>query len=419
MKAIGLVWYCKTPRGWRRFPAITTKEHGQRTVLHGWVKDGKEQVQYPDGRYQLRMWESGLPVYQNIDTCHPRDAYKAWEKAIKVAAPASNAPKIANIGLLKHAATAYVKDRKEARKMEAAGISRLVLDEFLNVCPVTYSRQVTRECVLNFHAALRKKGNSERTIANKHARLKSFLKWLKLDTKWMPPAPDYEESLPDIYSQAELAAVREAANEYMRVAIDLAYMLGLREQELMFAEWSDVNWDHATFRVQAKKGDDWEYMPKDKEQRDLAIPAVLLQRLKQHREGQPDRTRLILATENGTPNTHLLRTLKRMTQKAGLNCGNCDSCKKRSKSKKGTRKAVNAPGKLVYRKADPDTGQECKKWTLHRFRRTCLTTMLRSGIDARTVQRFAGHSSLETTLRYLSPASTSEMQDKMNAIFAD
>lgn len=41
---------------------------------------------------------------------------------------------------------------------------------------------------------------------------------------------------------------------------------------------------------------------------------------------------------------------------------------------------------------------------LRKFRLTYATWMLRAGFDVRTVQYWMGHKSLETTMRYLSPA---------------
>jgi integrase len=234
---------------------------------------------------------------------------------------------------------------------------------------------------------------SERTISNKHERLRSFFRWLNIETPWMPDAPDYELSKPTVYTPAELTAIRKAVDGTLGIAIDMALMLGLREQELMYGEWQDVNFDHAEYHVRAKPA--YKFMTKDREQRLLPIPTVLLKRLKDHRKSQPEDTRLILATKANTPNTHLLRSLKRAARSAGLGCGACEGCK---------REAGEA---------------ECSHWTLHKFRRSCLTLMLRNGIDARTVQGFAGHSSLETTLRYLSPANTAEMQSKVNAIWGD
>jgi integrase len=54
--------------------------------------------------------------------------------------------------------------------------------------------------------------------------------------------------------------------------------------------------------------------------------------------------------------------------------------------------------------------------TLHRFRRTYITMLLRSGLDLATVQRYAGHSDLASTMRYLRPESAVETQDRISAI---
>jgi site-specific recombinase XerD len=60
--------------------------------------------------------------------------------------------------------------------------------------------------------------------------------------------------------------------------------------------------------------------------------------------------------------------------------------------------------------------QECREWTLHKFRRTYCTTLLRSRIDLRTVQSFMGHADMSSTMRYLRPASSKEVREKMNAV---
>jgi len=44
------------------------------------------------------------------------------------------------------------------------------------------------------------------------------------------------------------------------------------------------------------------------------------------------------------------------------------------------------------------------KFDLKTFRSTYATGMLRRGFDVRTVQHWMGHKSLETTMRYLAPA---------------
>ena len=77
----------------------------------------------------------------------------------------------------------------------------------------------------------------------------------------------------------------------------------------------------------------------------------------------PDpKDRLLLATSRGKPNGKLLRTLNRLAKNAGLNCERCEPCKEKAR--------------------------ECSEWTLHEFRRTYCTTILRAGVDLRTVQAY-------------------------------
>ncbi len=49
-----------------------------------------------------------------------------------------------------------------------------------------------------FHVALRRKGNSERTVANKHNAIKAFVLWVGLDKKVVGRAPRYEKKLPKV-----------------------------------------------------------------------------------------------------------------------------------------------------------------------------------------------------------------------------
>jgi integrase len=385
LKKITLCWYCRTPRGWRHFPAIIIKEHGVSTAKHGWVIEGGQEVEYGTGRYELRRYEAGRKVYISVETGNPRDAVLALQKAKRAALNAGDAQN--SLAVIKKAVGAYIKDCERRGVPEATEQARVTLNEFIPLCNVTYVRGITREMVLDYHQMLRKKGLSERTIHNKHTRVKSFLKFCKVDTSFMPPAPRYEVKLPTIYTPSEIKSIRDAADPYMRLAINMSLQLGLREQELIYSEWSDIDWHHLEFKVQGKAS--YGFAVKDMEQRAIPIPAELATDLKAWKAGHPKRT-LILGTKTAKPNGHLLRTLKRLAKRAGLNCGRCDGCK----------------GQLG----------ECQEWTLHRFRRTYLTTLLRQGIDARTVQAFAGHSELTTTLRYLKPASAREMQAKINAV---
>jgi integrase len=94
--------------------------------------------------------------------------------------------------------------------------------------------------------------------------------------------------------------------------------------------------------------------------------------------------------QSGNPNTKLLFALKTLARRAKMNCGRCEGCKSKRR--------------------------ECESFTLHKFRRSYITTLLRNGIDLRTVQAYAGHKDIASTMRYLRSASAKEAQGKLNAV---
>lgn len=382
-RAVSLVWRCKTPYGWRRFPVLFDSH---KRIRKGWVMEHGEESHYPIGHFQIRSYSGSRLVWTPVETDDPvlaMIAARAHKKKLITEGGAHD-----DLKRLKNAAAAYVQDCKDRRAFEAAEQARNVLDEFVPLCAVSYVGGVTRQHVLDFHKVLRKRGCSDRTVANKHLRLKSFLKFAGVDVKAvMPPVPKYEAKLPTIYTPEEIAAILTATDEYLRIVIELGLKLGLREQEISHAEFGDVNEKDHTFRVQSKPR--YKFRVKDSEQRDIPIPTDLLARLKEWKENH-SKGRLIVPTATGEPNQKLLRSLKRLARRAGLNCGRCDGCK----------------GEL----------QECQQWTLHKFRRTFCTTLLRNGIDLKTCQSLMGHSDLASTMRYLRPASTKEMQSQINAI---
>jgi site-specific recombinase XerD len=58
----------------------------------------------------------------------------------------------------------------------------------------------------------------------------------------------------------------------------------------------------------------------------------------------------------------------------------------------------------------------CERWYLHKFRATYITTLLRNGLDLRTVMKLSGHSDMASVERYIRPAEGKEVQAKVNAI---
>ncbi len=141
---------------------------------------------------------------------------------------------------MRRAAGLYIQDATNRNANEAAEQARLVTKEFMEVSRKTFVDELTRDDIFRFHRALRDRGSSDRTVANKHARLKSFLRFAGVDSTIIPPKPKYEEALPTIYTTDEIRRILSAADDYMRIVIEIGLKLGLREQEIMYAEWTDL-----------------------------------------------------------------------------------------------------------------------------------------------------------------------------------
>jgi integrase len=390
-RKVSLLWYCRSPRGWRRFPVVMGRNN---RIRHTFVMDKGVEMSYPDGRYELLTYKGRKPVYERAGNnaadalaLQKRKSHLMVAKDSAVAAGATLVEEEQRKSIRK-SADLYVQDCKNRNAIEAAMQSKLVTSEFIETCRKTFVDEVGKDDIYRFHKALEERGCGDRTRANKHARLKSFLRFAGVDTKeLMPPAPKYEITLPTIYTHGEIRAIRQAANDYMKLVIEIGLTLGLRDQEIMYAEWGDLDWQHSTYRVRSKKH--WNFKVKDSEQLDIPCTADLMAMLMARHESFP-KSRLIVPTAADRPNAKMLRALKRFARRAGLNCGECEGCLGKNK--------------------------ECRNWTLHKLRRTYCTTLLRNNFDLKTVQVLMGHEDLASTMRYLRGASTEETQARINAV---
>lgn len=161
-------------------------------------------------------------------------------------------------------------------------------------------------------------------MANKHQRLTLWLRFAGMDKTILPPALKYEETLPTIYTSDEISTMFAEAGPYLKVAILLELKCGLRDQELMHLEFSDINFKEKTLRVQWKPR--WNFRVKTHEQRFVSVPDDVLDELNAWKEQSSGKS-LILGTKNGNPNTKLLFALKTLAQRAKLNCGRYEGCK--------------------------------------------------------------------------------------------
>jgi integrase len=221
--------------------------------------------------------------------------------------------------------------------------------------------------------------------------LRAFLLKLGVDIKVVAgKSPRFEKTMPEIYEPYELKAFFQSLeSDYDKLLFDVLLMTGLREREAMHLDWADISFARSTLQVKSKPR--YKHKIKDSEEREMPLTIDLMEQLRAYREQHPD-GRLVFGKLGGTvdePDGHLLRRLKSLVKRAGLNCGNCATC---------------------------ISNEECGNWYLHKFRANYITTLLRNNTDLRSVMSLSGHSDLASVMRYLRPAATTALQDKVNAI---
>jgi len=212
---------------------------------------------------------------------------------------------------------------------------------------------VTTQELYDFIAYLRREGLGDRTIHNRVGEVVTFLRHFGI--KDVTLRVKYVEQKVRAYRLDELKALFAAADPEEWLMFQFFLCTGAREQEVMYAEWNDIDFVDGLFTVRAKAN----WAPKDYEEREIPLPDFLIAALKKRMLAT--KGNLIFPTKQGNANGHMLRTLTSLAKKAGL------------------------------------TGE----FKLHKFRKTYATLQHRDGVDARTIQKRLGHSDLSTTLAYL------------------
>jgi integrase/recombinase XerD len=254
--------------------------------------------------------------------------------------------------------------------------------------------EVGRSDLLTLLAFMR----NEKKLSNRttETKLQVVVQWLTANgitnlikrSDW----PRYVETEPDAYSMEELERFLAACNPLERTVFEFFWMTGFREGEVQYVTRADLDLREQVVRVTEKP--QWDFIPKDWEQREVPIPDRLVASLKTYLARQSRQGSLLFPTAGGLPNYHFLRLCKKIALRAKLNCGNCDN---------GDRSCANAPC--------------CDNWYLHKFRSTFATMHLQAGVDIRTVQQWMGHKDLASTMRYLKPARGRGILEKVNNTF--
>lgn len=223
-----------------------------------------------------------------------------------------------------------------------------------------------------FAGVLSERGASKSTIARKLASIRSFYKYLvdRGELEGSPAdlvaTPKREQHLPRVLKDEEVATLLDSIPASTplelrdRATFELAYSSGLRAEELVTLEMSDLDFDAEQVRVRGK-GAKIRVVPVG-EQAWRAISAYL------------DRGRPLLAREADRPEPAVFLS------KSGRRLATADL---RRRLQGWMRRIGTPPGA-----------------TPHTLRHSFATHLLEGGADLRTIQELLGHATISTTQTY-------------------
>jgi integrase len=365
----------------KRFCPVMFSDNGR--VKPDWVIVGNKPERHPEGNYYIDWTEAGRRRRASVGKSASSALAKQLRKETELKATAQgititveDESKRRGLGAT---IDVYLDEIKMTRKPRTYNAYSNALLYFQQSCKKTNIEDVDRVDMVNYKAFLRdEKGQAPRSCYNKFECVMTFLKAQdirKLVRKedW----PRYVEEEPEVYEREDLDVFFKACDENERLIFEFFWMTGMREQEVMHCGWRDINFKHKTVTMRWKP--EWGWTPKMYKEREIPIPSKLLDKLANAQPADAKKNTLLFPTDDGKPNGHFHRMCKLVAKRAGL---------------------------------DPD------EWWLHKFRATFATSHLQNGVDLKTVQRWLGHTDLESTLRYLRAARGEAVHDKVNATFA-
>ena len=377
-REVNLTKRVQTPQG-MRYCAVVLSANG-RVKPDAVLVNGKPE-RHPEGAYYIEWHDNGKRIRLSVG----KDAADASSMRLRKETELNNGdatvPEIAANGHRSVVASVadYLEETTLTKKPKTLAAYTTALSYFTESCHKLNLEDIDRKDLLKFSAFLRdEKEQAPRSVYNKFESVMTFLKangirGLVGKNDW----PRYTEEEPEIYELEELDKLLAACDEEERLWYEFFLMTGMREQEVMYTYWSDVNLAHATVRVSHKPDRGW--TPKAYKEREIPIPSKLTKSLKAWKSKSAKTCALVFPTAGCKPKLDFLDCLKAVAERAKLDSDN---------------------------------------FWLHKFRATFATRCLWAGVDLRTVQQWLGHSDMESTMRYLKPSRSQHVREKVNEIFA-
>jgi integrase/recombinase XerD len=395
---VNLIKKIKTADGWRFAPVIPE--------ANGRLKDrvrinGQIEV-HPEGAYYIE-WRVGGRRGRRYRTAVARDEAidQARRKAIElrairdglIAGPEQQ-PEVAPKTTIGDAIDAYLRYVKMQRKPRTHLTYRYTLDTLLRAAyKKKYVEDATRDDVLDFMTHCYELGLGARTVYDKVVTvLQLFKKHGRTGLMEKGDWPKYVDAIRPIYEPEELIAMFNVATEDEADLLKFILGSGFRDQELRYVAYVDLDFRHHLARVTAKAK--WGFTPKNWEERTVPLPAGLMERLRKRKERKKARPHdLVFGNTKGRPDSEMDMVVKRVAERAGLNCGQCVT--------EHSNKCAEGP--------------YCMNFFLHKFRHTFATNHLRDGVDIRTVQNWLGHRDIQSTMVYLKGVRSKDAAMKVNS----
>jgi integrase/recombinase XerD len=377
-----------------------------RTLRAGYALIDGVPEHHPEGCYYLRFlrWNKRVrqAVGQDADAAmvalhnreHDLQSISLGRTIAEVPVFAEKRSSSASVSLAQAIQT-YLVEVRQFRSVRTVKACERMLSLFGSRFEGRAVKSITRKDLLDHMVSLKAGGLGDRTIHNHIARIGTLLKangvvgLLSHSDK-----PRYDEREVEAYNSEQLARLFTAASPEERVVFEFFLGTGLREGEVMYTTWKNIDFIGGVVSVRSKS--EMGFRIKDKEERSVPVPDSLIASMVARKKHST--SVLVFPGTNGKPNGHFLRMLQLLAFRAGMNCGECVT--------KGGKSCTNHP--------------VCGAWGLHKFRKTFATMHSEAGVSPRTIQRWLGHSDLATTLRYLAAADirSERTRSQVNASFS-
>src|SRR5882724_10248397 len=216
----------------------------------------------------------------------------------------------------------YLAFIKTHRKKRTYSAYRYTLGTLLRAAyKKSFVDEVERQDIIDFMSYCYEQGLGSRTVYDKVVVVLQLYRrhgkgGLIHSSDW----PVYVETIRPIYEAEELKAMFKGATEDEATLLKFLIASGLRDQEIRYLTWRDIDFRHSVVRITAKPI--WDYSPKNWEERAVPVPTGILERLKKlkaRRDATP--AKLVFPNGRGNPDSEMDMIVKRVAQKAGLNCG--------------------------------------------------------------------------------------------------